>query len=297
MVPVSVVIPTIGRPKQLRECLRSLARCDPRAEEIVVVDQSGTAEVRDVVSEFGEIGARLVPSERRGVGIARNLGLANVRHDVVLMTDDDCTVAPDWVGTGRRLAESDPARIFTGRVLAGKDEDPRHIPSTRTSEQPHDFTGERECGGLYSGNVVLPRAAALALGGFDERLETAEDNDFGYRWLRDGRPMTFQPELVVWHNDWRSPEELERLYVVYWRGQGSFYAKHLRQRDPTMLLFLARDIRDGLIAVAARVVRGRPRWSDWRRGILRGLPAGLARGFILFGRNSSKGGERGQVPR
>jgi hypothetical protein len=30
------------------------------------------------------------------------------------------------------------------------------------------------------------------------------------------------------------------------------------------------------------VVRGRPRWSDGRRGILRGLPAGLVAGWRLF---------------
>jgi len=169
-------------------------------------------------------------------------------------------------------------------VLAGGAEREGHVPSTRTDEVPHDFTGQRSCDGLFSGNLVLPRREALELGGFDERLETAEDNDFGYRWLVAGRPMTFDPALVVWHNDWRTPEELERLYVVYWRGQGRFYGKHLRHGDPTMLRFLARDLKKGAQAGAERVLRGRPRWTDWRRGILRGLPPGLVRG--LFGRSS-----------
>jgi glycosyltransferase involved in cell wall biosynthesis len=278
--PVSVVIPTIGRPAQLRSCLESLARCTPRAAEIVVVDQSGGDEVAAVVARFEELGARAVRSHGRGVGLARNTGLREAVNDVVAMTDDDCTVAPTWIATAHRLATSDPARIFTGRVLAGGEEPAGHVPSTRTDEVAHDFTGQRSCDGLFSGNVVLPRRAALEMGGFDERLETAEDNDFGYRWLVSGRPMTFDPELVVWHHDWRSPAELERLYVVYWRGQGTFYGKHLRRGDPTMLRFLARDLKKAVKATGERIVRRRPRWTDWRRGIMRGLPAGLLRGFL-----------------
>src|SRR5829696_5833042 len=59
-VPVSVVVPTIGRPALVESLLESLARCDPRASEIVVVDQSHTEPLARVVSKFDHIGARLV---------------------------------------------------------------------------------------------------------------------------------------------------------------------------------------------------------------------------------------------
>src|SRR3954447_24189055 len=90
-LPVSVVIPTIGRPSQLPSCLESVARCEPRAAETVVVDQSGGSEIAEVVREFEHAGARHVRSEGRGVGLARNTGLRAAAHDVVAMTDDDCT--------------------------------------------------------------------------------------------------------------------------------------------------------------------------------------------------------------
>ncbi|MFL5885665.1 MAG: hypothetical protein ACJ77M_11390, partial [Thermoleophilaceae bacterium] len=66
--------------------------------------------------------------------------------------------------------------------------------------------------------------------------------------------------------------------------QGAFYGKHLRSRDPMMLRFLARDLKKAVKATGERVLRGRPRWTDWRRGIMRGLPVGLWRG--LLGRSS-----------
>jgi GT2 family glycosyltransferase len=280
-VPVSVVVPTIGRKHQLAACLASLARCRPQAAEIVVVDQSGMDEIEDLVRRFPPAGARVIRSRRRGVAAARNEGLRGADNETVLMTDDDCTVAESWVGIAHGLAVGDPSRIFTGRVLpAGPDS--RLVPSTMANEKPRDFTGERTCWALYSGNVVMSRSAVLALGGFDERFDTSEDNDLCYRWLRAGRGLSFEPALTVWHEDWRSHEELERLYVAYWRGKGMLYAKHLRRGDPTMLRFLLADSRDALRASAARLLKGRPRWSDPRRGIFRGLPAGLLAGWHAF---------------
>ena len=41
ILPLSVVIPTIGRCELLRRCLRSVLACTRAADEVIVVDQSG----------------------------------------------------------------------------------------------------------------------------------------------------------------------------------------------------------------------------------------------------------------
>ena len=77
---------------------------------------------------------------------------------------------------------------------------------------------------MFPNNMVLRRSSVLAFGGFDERFgpgEAAEDNEFSYRWLRAGHSIRYEPALVVWHHDWRDPDELRRLYVAYARGQDS----------------------------------------------------------------------------
>ena len=50
-----------------------------------------------------------------------------------------------------------------------------------------------------------------------------------------------------------------------------------------IIRFIARDLYWGARAIAARMLLRRPRWADWRRGILRGLPGGLAEGWTTFG--------------
>jgi GT2 family glycosyltransferase len=127
--------------------------------------------------------------------------------------------------------------------------------------------------------MAAERSALLAFGAFDEHLETAEDNDLCYRWLQAGRRLWFEPEMVIWHHDWRTPEQLTEHYVAYWRGTGAFYGKHLRRGDLRILSFIWHDLRASTRAFAAAVIRRRPRWTDWRRGIARGLPVGLLRGL------------------
>jgi GT2 family glycosyltransferase len=283
--PLTVVIPTIGRAEPLRRCLASLAACGPRADEVLVVDQSGDPAVAAVVGEHEASGMRLVPCEGRGVSLGRNVGLRAARHEIVCITDDDCTVPADWVGTAHRLAERHPGAIVTGRVLPVGD--PRAVPSTKADPVPKDLSAERRGGWLFPNNVVLPRDAVLEIGAFDERFgpeEAAEDNEFCYRWLKGGGRLVYEPELVVEHHDWRSPSELERLYVRYARGEGFFYAKHLRAGDLRMLRFIGRDLVWAARGVLSGVVKRRPRWTDHRRGILRGMPRGLRDGWRVYGR-------------
>jgi GT2 family glycosyltransferase len=280
-LPVSVVVPTSGRVERLRACLESLSRCVPRAEEVVVVDQSGDPRVAEAVERFRAAGARLVRSGGFGVSAGVNRGLASARRSTVLVTHDDCTVAPSWVETAHELAAEDSEAIVTGRVLPFGDS--RAVPSVKDDPRPYDYTGEVRCGVLYPNNMVLDRAATLAFGAFDERFRAAaEDNDLCYRWLRSGRRLRYAPELVVWHHDWRTHDELEALYARYWRAQGHFYAKHLRRGDFNMLRFIALDLYAATRAAAAAVAHGRPRWSDPRRGVLRGLLPGLVEGWSLF---------------
>jgi GT2 family glycosyltransferase len=280
VVPVTVVIPTLGRLEQLESCLRSVRECDPPAAELLVVDQSGREDVLRLVKDVGGNETRLVRCPAHGVGNARNLGLREARHDLVLVTDDDCTVATDWAEQANALVARHRGYLITGRVLPSGD--PRAVPSTIDRPEPYDHTGGVDPGALYPNNMVLQRSMALELGGFDDRVLYAEDNDFCYRWLRAGWGLRYEPSMLVWHHDWRSHEALSRLYVRYYQGQGRFYSKHLRRRDLTMLRFVGRDLFSGVRSLVSWIVKRRPRWTDPRRGILPGLIPGMVEGWRTF---------------
>jgi len=274
---VSVVLPTIGRPELVRSCLQSLAACAPRAEEILVVDSSPDEAVSRVAAEFADAGARTIRCDRLGLGYAFNAGLAEAKHEIVLLTNDDCTVDPSWVGVGLGHGEKSETELVSGRVLPLGD--PESVPSTIDSPARRVYRGAPAFV-LYTQCMALRRAAVLEFGGFDGRIApSAEDNDLSYRWLRAGRSIRYEPDFVVWHHDWRTREQLERLYVGYGIGQGMVYGKHLRRGDLTIARYVLRDLYGGFRGIAARLVRGRRATVDWRPGLLRGLPVGLVRGW------------------
>ncbi len=287
-LPASVVVPTVGRADLVRACVASVAACDPAADEIVVVDQSGEPAVRDAVREAGDNAARVVHCDGRGVARATNLGVREARNGAVLVTHDDCTVAPDWVGAGFRHLQQQPDVLFTGRVKPPPGT--VYVPSTKDDPEPHDFTGERAMGVLYPACMAFGRDVMLAFGGFDERdeMRSAEDNDLCYRWLDDGRGLRYEPDMVVWHHDWRTPEQIVQTHLAYARSEGALYAKHLYARDWRVLPFLWWELRTAVRARVGALVKHRPRWNDERREMLFPLLGALARGLVAERRRAAR---------
>jgi GT2 family glycosyltransferase len=283
-LPVTVLLPTIGRAELLSSCLVSLAQCEPRAHEILVLDSSDDSSVADVVAEFPSAGVRRIQCRALGIGAAFNVGLREARHEIILMTNDDCTHERTWVERGSYHALREPRSIVTGRVRPLGD--PAVVPSTIDDPVRRDYA-QKPAFVLYTQSMALHRSQLLEFGGFDERIQpSAEDNDLSYRWLRAGRPIRYEPDFVAWHHDWRSDEQLARLYVNYGIGQGMVYGKHLRRGDLRVMSYLGSAV---VAAVRALLARCAGRYSrthaDPRLGFVRGLPTGLVRGWRI-GRES-----------
>jgi GT2 family glycosyltransferase len=281
VVPVSVVIATVGPASRIAACLTSISECNPRPGEIIVVDQSGDEAVRAAVADFLHAGAKLLTSPVRGKSPAVNLGIRAAMHEIVCLTDDDCTVERSWVEAARIHLSAHPESIVTGRVLPGGDA--AGVASLVGLEEPRDYTGQIHDDVLFGCNMACLRSRVMALGGFDYRVELVEDNDLCYRWLRAGQQLHYDPSLLVWHHAWRSPPELERQFRGYARSQGIFYAKHLRREDFGVVRFLVRDARRAARGIASRIVHGRREWPDARRAIPGGVIVGLITGWRRFG--------------
>lgn len=266
----------------LRRCLVSIRDGTVRPAEILLLDQSPHD---GLVSSIGAVGLPEVRSVRcQGVGIARNvnLGLRESAHDNMLMTHDDCVVAPDWVEVMSAAIGNLPNGMTTGRVLPPDDADPQAVPSIKTWEEPEDFTGRVVHGALYPNNMAVHRHTALDLGGFDERdgfRTAAEDLDFCYRWLTAGHALRYEPRAVVTHVDWREPEALVKLYQNYAKSAGRFYGKYLLKGDRRIARWALRDMANGMRAWRRYRNESFPRWHEQQLELPVHLPIGIAQGI------------------
>jgi glycosyltransferase involved in cell wall biosynthesis len=106
----SIVIPTYNRADELAPTLRSLSALkSSRPWEVIVVDNNSTDDTRAVV----EAAARTFPAElayvferEQGRSAALNAGIRKSRGAVIVTTDDDVRVEPDWLDrSGEALAD------------------------------------------------------------------------------------------------------------------------------------------------------------------------------------------------
>jgi glycosyltransferase involved in cell wall biosynthesis len=215
----SVVIPTHGRPSELRACLQALCAVDYPADrfEVIVVDDGSPTPVESVVALFRErLTVALVRQEKSGPAAARNTGVAKAKGTLLAFTDDDCLPDPGWLRElARRLAEA-PDDMIGGRTINGLLD---NLFSTATQElisylydyyasaygQPRLFT---------SNNLAVHAGWLLEIGGFDAGFAFAggEDRELCDRWVGGGRRMTYAPNAVVRH-----------VHVLNFRG---FWQQH-----------------------------------------------------------------------
>lgn len=89
---ISVVIPTLKRPLQIRDLLGSLERQLCRSSfEVIVVSNLPDTRLRKTVESFGK-NFRYYETGRIGANYARNKGLEKARSQLTLFLDDDCYV-------------------------------------------------------------------------------------------------------------------------------------------------------------------------------------------------------------
>ena len=280
-ITVSVVVATYDRPGDLRNCLLHLLKqVSPRLIQIIVVDNNPTSGLTlQVINEFPEV--TLVNETRKGLSYARNAGINFSIGDIILTTDDDVTVPPDWVENIVAPFSRDDVMAVTGNVL----------PIELETEAQHLF---ENYGGLGRGfkrfeanrkwfesfrrrAVPTWRLGACAnaafratifnhpeIGLFNEILGAgtptgcSEDSYLLYKILKANYTIIYEPTSFVWHKHRRNMSSFRRQIYNYSKGH---IAHHLitaiRDKDLRGLFRITAELPITNINRIKRSFRGR----------------------------------------
>lgn len=268
-ISVDVVICTRDRPESLSRTLRALQHCViPPAMSVraIVIDNNSTQDIAPMVSGFAagpRIPVQLVREGRTGLGAARNAGIRMTQGDWVVMTDDDCLVAPEYFTVLAGLIDADKTpRIIGGRVLL---DDKTDLPMTIKLETIAAVLGRdnHPAGFLQGCNMCVARDVFHRAGHFDERFGTgarfrsADDTEFLHRAARSGISVTYDPALVVYHAHGRkSIADASALSCTYQFGNAAFCMKLMLNGDMNGLRFLRWDIKDIFLKRSQSFERG-----------------------------------------
>lgn len=231
---VSIVISTRNRAAQLSRCLKHVSEIRGHTPwELVVVNNGSTDNTADVLDEFARqlpVPVRVVSEPAAGLSRARNAGVKAARGEIVVFTDDDCYVRPDFVDQYRKVFDDDAVGFAGGRILL---HDRTDYPLTIIeSDEERWFPSGRPvpCGIVQGANMAVRRRALEAAGEFDVRLGSgtpfiADDWDMQTRVGALGWRGGYFPGPTVAHHHGRKRQHARALIRVYNMGSGAVYLK------------------------------------------------------------------------
>lgn len=285
---LSVVLPTRNRPDQLANAVTTILASAFTDFELIVVDQSGddltAARMLRLIANHAPV--RLVRDSGLGSSHARNLGVAASLGGVVVFTDDDCEVSPEWLGgIATAFAADAGVGVACGAVIpAPHDTDAGFIVGyrPRRRERLTGRTAKLFDGGIGA-NMAFRRQALDAVGGWDELLgagslfDGAGDRDLVYRVLGAGYALMHLPEAQVIHSGFRNWQTGGILMRGRFRGIGAAYAKHVRLGDAIAAMLLLQELALAVANIVRSVVLARRPLGIGRLwGLLSGFFASFA---------------------
>lgn len=224
---VTVVVPVRNGEETIESLLESLNNLNYESDkvEVIVVDGNSTDKTREIVKNYP---VKLFIENKKGLNVARNIGIKKSKGEIVAFTDSDCIVPPNWitkivenfkdpqvscVGGSAKALNSDFVSQYADNSIV------RLMPFFRKREELDKvrpfFRHPAGC------NMAYRRKVAEEIGYFDENIQYGFDEvEFADRVCKAGYKMVLDPNVMVWHKHRSTLGEFLKQNFQYGRGSG-----------------------------------------------------------------------------
>jgi GT2 family glycosyltransferase len=252
--PVSAVVVNFNGGRRLLSCLSALLSQRHSLAEILVVDNASTDEtLRQVRRQFPSV--RVIELEANvGLPAARNIGLSESSHPLVLILDHDLYPRPDCLEQlvrawkDRQATVACPRILLSGRRVQADGADPHFVGTLRLRNgyQPVEqaLSQAGEVSACLGGCMLVDRDEVLSIGGFEESyFFYFEDLEFSLKVRSRGLRITCEPAAIVFHDPGQGTPGLA------FRGKENYPARraYLTMRNRLTTLFLHYELRSLLV--------------------------------------------------
>lgn len=229
---MSVVLASYNRVASLRVTLESLSRLvipEDLSWELLLVDNNSTDSTRTLVEEFARTAGfpvRYVFEKRQGRSAALNAGIAEAKGEIVVFTDDDVLLHPDWLSILKQTFDRFECAAVAGRVVPTWNH-----PKPDWLEMEGQFAITNfELGDEFKEIKEPPLGANSAFrrevferhGLFrldlgvtgTKHTVTCDDTEFGQRLIDAGDKILYCPTAIVYHPV--DPSRATKRYFLSW---------------------------------------------------------------------------------
>lgn len=214
LLPVSFYLPAYNVERYIRDTLEHVLELDYPLAELFVVDDGATDTSVAIAREFPV--TLLRHPENKGLAAARNTALAAAQGEWLLSVDTDARPEPDYARKALLEVETDDGRVGAlGGVLIEEFQDaPADKWRARMMAQHHGPVRQCPPWFLYGSTLSVRRAAALAVGGYDEAHRTnGEDTELCKALGRHGLRLCYAPGIRAHH---LRRDDVESVLRTWW---------------------------------------------------------------------------------
>jgi len=243
MYDLSIVIPTIGREKEVRLLLQSISDTIPDriSYEIIIVDQNADDLLLSAVREANNSNINHCKVSFRGLSKAKNYGIKLAQGDVICFPDDDCRMLDKTIETALDLLSMNRYDMVAGRCVDAEGNDSVLKFHKSSSElMITNFEGRMVEATIFARRELMVEYCfdeTLGIGAFHG---AEEGFDLVYRLLKDKKRIFYSPDICLYHPqvvlDKSAANSILRAFT-YRCGLGRVCVKHKLYRKLLKRLF------------------------------------------------------------
>jgi len=201
---ISVVLATYDRRPVLSRAIASVLAQDGVRFELIVVDDASRDGTPAYLATLEDPRIRVIAAQRNGgPSAARNLGLKVARAGIVAFLDSDDAYRPRRLAAPLAAFAADAGLVCTLSSAVKHDRKgarEARVPAVKLAAPSFEWALICDLIPVEATSITVRREAALAAGGFCERLRLTEDREFLIRLARLGCAQLL-PELL-WEKFW-----------------------------------------------------------------------------------------------
>lgn len=190
----SIIVPCYNQAHFLSECIQSILDQDFEDWEAIIINDGSQDNTQTIADGFAKTDHRIIAIQKinGGLSSARNAGLKIARGNYIQFLDADDLLLPaclSSVHTNLQMADY-PGLFRTGYCYANES-NTEILHSVMANEIPDPLVSISQGNFGPSQSIFIKKSIAEVIGGFDERLRSAEDWDYWMRAIKAGATNKF----------------------------------------------------------------------------------------------------------
>ena len=204
---VTIIIPSKNTDSLLLKCINKIRELYKTVKIILILDEINED------NTFSDENIMILKSENCNMSAKRNLGVKNSETKYAAFIDSDAYPKENWLENAVCFLENNADYTAVTGCQFSPDDDNfvqiclRHVRFNRLFTHREwcmitdENSEEQDCTGFITSNVIIKRTDYETIGGMNENIYLAEDNEFSARLTSMKYKIRFIPEVSVYHRE------------------------------------------------------------------------------------------------